>query len=167
MARGTVSCWKLSHGLCSKKRFPAREVYRPPPEQADSFWFLQLWRARQFRSISDDDALKRVRCCLKMAPRQVQVNGGCFQIRMPQDHLDRSQVGTAFEQMRCKAMAKSMWRDLLLNAGTDTSLPDRIPNNLFSDRFIGAPAIDSSGEQVRLGSHPAVILAQRSKQGFT
>jgi hypothetical protein len=39
-----------------------------------------------------------------MTMREMQVDGGLFEITMSQQHLDGAQVGSGFEQMRCKTM---------------------------------------------------------------
>jgi hypothetical protein len=40
-----------------------------------------------------------------MAPGEVQIDRGFLQVAMSQQHLNGSQVGTGFEQMRGKAVA--------------------------------------------------------------
>ena len=40
-----------------------------------------------------------------MAVGKVQVNSGFFQIVVTEEHLNGTQVGTRFEQMRSKTMA--------------------------------------------------------------
>jgi hypothetical protein len=39
-----------------------------------------------------------------MSTREMQIDRGLFKITMSQQHLDGAQVGTGFQQMRCKTM---------------------------------------------------------------
>jgi hypothetical protein len=49
-----------------------------------------------------------------MTPGEVQIDRGFLQVAMSQQHLNGSQVGTGFEQMRGKAVAQSMGMDALV-----------------------------------------------------
>jgi hypothetical protein len=47
---------------------------------------------------------------------KMQVAGGFFQIVMPQQQLNRAQVGTGFEQVGCETMAQREYRAWLISA---------------------------------------------------
>jgi hypothetical protein len=41
---------------------------------------------------------------MEVTPRELQVDGGLFEVPMPKQDLDGAQVGARLQQMRCKAM---------------------------------------------------------------
>ena len=60
---------------------------------------------------------------------KMQVDGGFFQIVMPQQQLNRAQVGTGFEQVGCETMAQRVRMNLLRGqtgplCGVTTGVPD-------------------------------------------
>ena len=70
-----------------------------------------------------------------MLAREVQVDRGLFKIAMPEQHLDRAQVGAGFEQMRREAVPQGMGMDVLvLEAGAESGLLTRCPEHLGGDR---------------------------------
>jgi hypothetical protein len=70
--------------------------------------FTQPAGKREVRRIRDDDLFERVCRGLQVAPREMQVNCGCLQIRMTEHHLDASQVGAGFEKVGGKAVAQGL-----------------------------------------------------------
>jgi len=49
-----------------------------------------------------------------MLLREVQIDRGLFKIAMPEQDLNRTQVGAGFEQVRREAMAQGMRMDVLM-----------------------------------------------------
>ena len=44
--------------------------------------------------------LERIRGCLQVASREVQINGRVREVSVPEQELNRAQVRTSFQQMR-------------------------------------------------------------------
>jgi hypothetical protein len=61
---------------------------------------------------------------------QVQVAAGCFQIRMAEQKLNGTQIGSCFEQMGGKAMAQRVRMDTFLEAGALGSVFDCVEDAL-------------------------------------
>src|ERR1035438_8363826 len=80
---------------------------------------------------------------------------------MAKHHLDAPQVGTGFEKVGGKAVSKGVGRYTFLDAGPDGGFVHGLPDDLSGYRFVRTRVVHSAGEQVGLGSHPAVVLAQR------
>jgi hypothetical protein len=56
-------------------------------------------------SAGGDDLIERIGGCLEVPSGKMQVNRGCFQIRVAQHHLNAPQVGAGFQEVSCEAMA--------------------------------------------------------------
>jgi hypothetical protein len=70
-----------------------------------------------------------------MAPGEVQIDRGFLQVAMSQQHLNGSQVGTGFEQMRGKAVAQSVGMNVLVfEAGALGGLLTGVPEDFGGDR---------------------------------
>jgi hypothetical protein len=53
-----------------------------------------------------------------MLLREVEIDGGLFEIAMTEQDLDGAEIGPHFEQVRCEAVAQGMRMDvLMLKAG--------------------------------------------------
>ena len=52
-----------------------------------------------------------------MALRQVQVDDGVLELHMPEQKLDRAQIGAGFQQVSGVAVAEQVRRHTLLDAG--------------------------------------------------
>ena len=107
-----------------------------------------------------------------MPPGEMQILiGGFLQVAMPQQHLDGSQVGTGFEQMRGKAVAQGVGdgcacaQDRRVRAAWLTGGPEDLGGN----RIVCPPyAIGCPGEQPvgGLAFQPAPVDAQRIEHGL-
>jgi hypothetical protein len=101
-----------------------------------------------------------------MAPGEVQIDRGSLQVAMSQQHLDGSQVGAGFKQMRGKAVAQSVGMDaLVLKTGAFGRLLTGVPENLGGDRMTRRmPSV--AGEQPigGLAFQPAPVHAQSIEQ---
>ena len=45
---------------------------------------------------------------MEVTPRELQVDGGLFEVPMPKQDLNRAQVGAGFEQVRGPAVAQGL-----------------------------------------------------------
>src|SRR5260370_39849385 len=101
-----------------------------------------------------------------MAPGEMQIDCRLLKVAMSQQHLNGSQVGTGFEQMRGKAVAQSVGMDtLVLKTGTFGGLLTGVPENLGGDRMTRRmPSV--AGEQPigGLAFQPAPVDAQCLEQ---
>src|SRR5882762_11949490 len=101
-----------------------------------------------------------------MAPREMQVDRRLLKVTMTEQHLDGTQVGAGFEQMRSKAVAQSVGMDMLvLKTGAFGRLLTGVPENLGGDRMTRRmPSV--AGEQPigGLAFQPAPVDAQRIEQ---
>jgi hypothetical protein len=59
----------------------------------------------------------------------------------PMRNLYGPGIRTRFKQMRGKAMAKRVWSDVSGDACPLGGFLHRLPDDLWGDRFIGAPAV--------------------------
>jgi hypothetical protein len=57
---------------------------------------------------SDGEYIQRTTRGAEMPPGEMQIDRGFLQVAMPEQHLNGSQVGTGFEQMRGKAVAQGI-----------------------------------------------------------
>src|SRR5258705_4317386 len=97
-----------------------------------------------------------------MAPREMQVDRRLLKVTMTEQHLDGTQVGTGFEQMRSKAVAQSVGMDApVLKAGAFGGLLTGVPENLGGDWMTRRMA-SVAGEQPigGLAFQPAPVDAQ-------
>ena len=76
----------------------------------------------------------------------MQIDGGVFQIRVTEQNLDGTQIGTAFEQMCGPAMAQRVWRHRLIDTGTFRRSADRVPNGFGGDRVVSAATPQPAGK---------------------
>jgi hypothetical protein len=49
---------------------------------------------------------------------------------MPQQQLNRAQIGAMINQMGRKSMSQSMWRQIPLNTGFERQILDTVPQGL-------------------------------------
>src|SRR5258705_1760949 len=106
------------------------ERCRPPPEEAGSC------ALRRLSFSSDGERIQRTPGSAEMAPREMQVDRRLLKVTMTEQHLDGTQVGTGFEQMRSKAVAQSVGMDMLvLKTGAFGRLLTGVPENLGGDRM--------------------------------
>ena len=96
------------------------------------------------------ECIQRTAGGAEMPPGEMQIDRGFLQVAMPQQHLDGSQVGTGFEQMRGKAVAQSVGMDVLvLKAGAFGGLLTGGPENLGGRQDDSPYAIDCRGTASR------------------
>src|SRR5678815_3716809 len=65
------------------------------------------------------------------------------------------------------AVPKDVWRNVLFNASLLGCILGSGPDHLRGDRPIYSPAVFRAGKQIRLGSHPSPVLAERFQQHRT
>ena len=118
----------------------------------------------QYHGRRDLQLLERIRCRLEMPSREVQIHRRVREIGMAEQQLNRSQVGTCFEQMRGVGMPQRVRCDALVDAALARGEAHGVPDHLRGDRRIGSPAVMRAGEQIRPRPHPAVVLTQRREQ---
>ena len=73
--------------------------------------------------------LERVRCRLEMPSREVQIHRRVLEIGMAEQHLNRPQVGTCFEQMRGVGMPQRILT-LPMNRLPRSFIIDTIPSTV-------------------------------------
>ena len=105
--------------------------------------------------------IQRIRRRLQVLPGKVQVDSGGLDIHVPHEQLDGSQIRAGFEQVRRVTMPQRVRCDALADPGAFGRLANRHPDDLRCDGLVDAPVVDRAGEQIRLGTHPTVVLAQR------
>jgi integrase/recombinase XerD len=102
----------------------------------------------------------------EMPSGEMQVDRRFFKVAMAEQHLDGTQVGAGFEQMRGKAMAQRMGVDVLVRkTSAFGGLLTGVPENLGGDRMTRR-APSAAGEQPigGLAFQPAPVDAQRLEQ---
>jgi len=65
--------------------------------------------------------LQRIRHCLQMSLRQMEISGCCLEIHMTEQDLDRTQVCSGLEQVRRPAVAQGVRRYMLLDGIRQTN----------------------------------------------
>jgi len=60
--------------------------------------------------------LQRIRHCLQVSLRQMEISGCCLEIHMTEQDLDRAQISSGLEQVRRPAVAQGVRRYMLLDA---------------------------------------------------
>lgn len=95
----------------------------------------------------------------------MQIDGCFFQITMPQQNLDRSEIGAGFQQMRGEAVSQRVRMDILAQAGARRCSPAGQPDDLGGDRMVGCvPAIAWKQPHLRFSSQGAPVLPQGFQQ---
>jgi hypothetical protein len=91
-----------------------------------------------------------------MPPGEMQIDRRFLQVAVPQQHLDGTQVGTGFEQMRGKAVAQSVGMDApVLKTGAFGGLLTGAPENLGGDRMTRRmPSVTGKSQSVGLRFSP-------------
>src|SRR5882672_11508832 len=100
-----------------------------------------------------------------MTLREMQIDGGLFEITMPQQHLDGTQIRARFQQMRSKAMAQRVRMYIIRKAGPPCSSFASLVDHLGSDGPI-AGMITLAGKQphARFSSQPLPVLPEFVEQ---
>jgi len=98
----------------------------------------------------------------------MQIDRGFLKVAMPQQHLDGTQVGACFEQMRGKAVAQSVGMDVLvLKAGAFGGLLTGVPENLGGDRMTRCmPWIAGEQPVGGLALQPAPVDTRNASSSF-
>src|SRR5208282_699161 len=101
----------------------------------------------RFSLFSNRECIQRTAGGAEMSPGEMQIDRRLLQVAMPEQHLDGTQVGAGFEQMRGKAVAQRVGMDVLVfKAGACGGLLTGVPENLGGDRMTrGMPSV--AGEQ--------------------
>ena len=115
---------------------------------------------------SDRECIQRTAGGAEVPPGEVQIDRGFLQVAMTQQHLDGTQVGAGFEQMRGKAVAQSVGMDVFVfKAGAFGGLLTGVPENLGGDRMTRCmPSIAGEQPVGGLALQPAPVDAQRLEQ---
>jgi len=66
-------------------------------------------------SLRRADQVERAWHLRKLGGRQVEILGRRFQVRVAEQELDRTHVGTGFEQVGSEAVSERVWRDALFD----------------------------------------------------
>ena len=80
---------------------------------------------------------------------------------MPEQQLDRAQIGARFEQVRRETVAQGMRPDALGETGTERRFMARVPHDFVGDRLLLFRRFDAAREQVhaRLDLRRPPVLA--------
>src|SRR6202158_2259119 len=97
----------------------------------------------------------------------MQVLGGGLQVAMPEQNLDRAQIGSRLQQVSRPTVAHRMRGNAFADAGPVRGFATRDPDGLVGNRLIERPATSACGEHVELRLPPAPILSQRLPQSRT
>src|SRR6516225_5554733 len=95
-----------------------------------------------------------------MSLRQVQVLSGGLQIVVPQQDLDRAQVGACFQQVGGPTVTQRMRSNAFVDAGPTCSFATCDPDGLIGDRLFALYATHACRKQVELRLAPAPVLSQ-------
>src|SRR6266852_9031088 len=140
MASSTFRCCQVIHWrLRSRNDCPARRtrsaISKRPVHLRRSLWRVVLLTRRQRERVQGASG------GAEMAFGKMQVDGGFFQIVMPQQQLNRAQGGTGFEQVGCETMAQRVRMNLLCcQTGALCGVTTGVPNCFGSDGTIGGVA---------------------------
>jgi hypothetical protein len=74
---------------------------------------------------------------------QMQIDHRVFEFDVPEQQLNRPQVGPGLHQVRGVRMAQEVRRHALLKLGARRGVATGIPHDLRRDRFVGAPVLRS------------------------
>jgi hypothetical protein len=70
---------------------------------------------------------------MQVAMREMQIDGGVFQVRMAEKQLNGSQIGTGFQVVGSKTVPQCVRANSFRDAGTNGGLFADIPNGLTAD----------------------------------
>src|SRR5271165_1632562 len=121
---------------------------------------LGLWRGLSFLLLSgQDQGVQRAGGGAEMAFGQMQVDGGFFQIVMPWQQLNGSQISAILKQVRRETVAQGVGMDSILQASASGGLAAGVIDGLGGDRMI-RPMVTAPGEQPlrRFALQPAPIV---------
>src|SRR5258708_19406796 len=100
-----------------------------------------------------------------MASREMQIDGGFFEITMPQQHLDGTQIRARFEQMRGKAVAQRVRMHTIRKASPPRSSFASMVDHLGSDGLITRViTITRKHPYARFSSQPLPVLPEFVEQ---
>src|SRR5882724_355840 len=95
----------------------------------------------------------------------MEIDGSLFQITMPQQNLNGSQIRTVFEQMCGKTMPKCVGMDFLVETGTLRGCSTGNPDDLGRNRMIGGvPAVAGEYPDGWFTPQAAPVFAQGCEQ---
>ncbi len=110
---------------------------------------LGLWRRLSFLLLrGQNQGVQRARGGAEMAFGQMQVDGGFFQVVMPQQQLNGSQIRTVFQQVGGETMPQGVGMDVfLLQASASSGLAAGVINSFWGNRTVRRVTA-SPGEQL-------------------
>ena len=83
---------------------------------------------------------------MQVAMREMQIDGGVFQVRMAEKQLNGSQISTGFQVVRGKTVAQRVRSDFFLDAGTNGGSLTGVPNRLVGDGLLLASMAGAAGK---------------------
>src|SRR5229473_7201200 len=100
-----------------------------------------------------------------MTLREMQIDGGFFEITMAQQHLDGTQIRARFEQMRGKAVSQRMRMHTIRKASPPRSSFASMVDHLGSDGLIaGMTTLARKQPHARFSSQPVPVLPEFVEQ---
>jgi hypothetical protein len=106
------------------------------------------------------DLIEWVRGSMQVALRQVEVQGGVFQMCMAHQKLNGPKISSRSHQVGGEAVPERVRSDPFPDACSRRSLLARIPNGFVRDRLLSAAMTFCTGEQKTLRLLPPPVLAQ-------
>ena len=83
---------------------------------------------------------------MQVAVREMQIDGGVFQVRMAEKQLNGSQISTGFQVVRGKTVAQRVRSDFFLEACTNGGLFADVPDGLIGDGLFRATMAGAAGK---------------------
>src|ERR1700674_1060099 len=100
-----------------------------------------------------------------MTLREMQIEGGLFEITMPQQHLDGTQIRARFQQMRGEAVAQRVRMHTIRKASPPRSSSASLVDHLGSDGLIaGMTTLARKHPYARFSSQPVPMLPEFVEQ---
>src|SRR5258708_2372931 len=96
---------------------------------------------------------------MQVTVREVQIDGGMFQVRVSQQQLNGSQISPCLHVVRRKTVSQGVRSNPFLDAGPNGCPFANVPNRLVGDGPFRATMTGGAWEQIKLGLLPAPIFA--------
>src|SRR5258708_5562389 len=105
--------------------------------------------------------LQRVRHCLQVSLRQMEIAGSGLEIHMTEQDLNRTQVCSRLQQVGRPTMAQGVRRYMLLDTRIAGGFFTGVPDGLIRDGAVGTAITWVAGKKVGARLLPPPVLAQR------
>src|SRR5262249_13435196 len=134
---------------------------------ADHIGHLDRWPRHLFRTVvgvaipRQGQRVERAGGGVPVLLRKVEIDGGLFQIAMPQQNLDGPQIRAVFEQVRGETVPQGVGMDFFADTSALSRLSAGKPDDLGGNRMIGGvPSVPGEEPDGGLTPETAPVLAQ-------